>query len=374
MKDIKIDFYRDRFFPGFDKKYHKVAPSIILGKENTAYMFYGMNYLGGSDVHCGSCVANSIDGGKTFSEPKTTPLMEYTENGIRTIWGASVTFYHKKTGRFLCYGHTLHYADDKHPVSKNGVTVLEPYYAIFDEKTGTYGNLKPIPMPFETVSVSFHGQFIENEKGEILTSMYFAYPDAERYSVVTVSYDFDGESLKIVKCGEPLISGPEHYRGYCEPSVAFLNGKYYMTIRTDEQALLAVSDDGYTFSEPKPWVWNDGSMLENYNTMQRWVRFNDGLFLVYNRRGAHNDHIFRHRAPLFMARFNEDTLSLVRDSEIILVPEMGARLGNFNVTDVSENEAWVTVSEWMQNDPLGWEVCAKYGSDNTIWRTRVVKI
>ena len=152
-----------------------------------------------------------------------------------------------------------------------------------------------------------------------------------------------------------------------EITLTYLNGKYYLALRTDEVGMFAVSDDGYKFDTPRPYVWDDGSVLENYNTMQRWVRHKDGLFLVYNRKGAHNDHVFRHRAPLFMTRFDEDRQCLIRSEEIILVPETGARLGNFFVTDVSENEVWVSVAEWMQ--PVG---CEKYGSDNSIWRTKIL--
>lgn len=41
-------------------------------------------------------------------------------------------------------------------------------------------------------------------------------------------------------------------------------------------------------------------------------------------------------------------------------------LGNFGVTDVSQDETWVTVSEWMQ--PKGVE---RYGSDGSIWVARI---
>ncbi len=72
------------------------------------------------------------------------------------------------------------------------------------------------------------------------------------------------------------------------------------------------------------------------------------LFLVYTRRGLNNDHVFRHRAPLIMAEFDEENLCLIKESEMIIVPERGARLGNFGVTPVSDSESWVIVSEWMQ--------------------------
>lgn len=95
-------------------------------------------------------------------------------------------------------------------------------------------------------------------------------------------------------------------------------------------------------------VWDDGADLGNYNTQQHWVTHSNGLFLVYTRKGAHNDHVFRHRAPLFIAQVDPEKLCVVRSTERVLVPERGARLGNFGVAEVSENETWVTVAEWMQ--------------------------
>ena len=44
---------------------------------------------------------------------------------------------------------------------------------------------------------------------------------------------------------------------------------------------------------------------------------------------------------------------MMRATERILVPEHGARLGNFGVTQNSAHETWVTVAEWMQtNRPM----------------------
>ncbi|MCK5704212.1 MAG: exo-alpha-sialidase, partial [Cyclobacteriaceae bacterium] len=112
--------------------------------------------------------------------------------------------------------------------------------------------------------------------------------------------------------------------------------------------------------------FDDGSELGNYNTQQHWVTHSDGLFLVYTRRGANNDHVFRHRAPLFMAQIDTKNLRVIRETEQILVPERGARLGNFGVTNINQNETWVTVSEWMQ--PEGVE---KYGSDGSVFVAKI---
>ena len=90
------------------------------------------------------------------------------------------------------------------------------------------------------------------------------------------------------------------------------------------------------------------------------MRLGEERYLVYTRRGANNDHVFRHRAPLFAAKVKE--MKLQRDSEFVVVPERGARLGNFGVTQLSDTKAMIRAAEWMQ--PKG---CEAYGSDNTIW-------
>ena len=57
---------------------------------------------------------------------------------------------------------------------------------------------------------------------------------------------------------------------------------------------------------------------------------------------------------------------MIRATERVAVPERGARLGNFGVCDVTEDESWIVAAEWMQ--PIG---CERYGSDNTVWAARV---
>jgi hypothetical protein len=127
------------------------------------------------------------------------------------------------------------------------------------------------------------------------------------------------------------------------------------------------SKDGLHFDEPQLWRWDDGSILPTYNTQQHWVTHSEGLYLVYTRIAENNHHVFRHRAPLFIAQVDPESLTVIKDTERILVPERGARLGNFQVVNVTQNETWVTVSEWMQ--PIG---CEKYGSDNSIFVSRII--
>src|SRR5690606_9954785 len=148
----------------------------------------------------------------------------------------------------------------------------------------------------------------------------------------------------------------------------------YLTIRSDEAGWVTSGSDGLHFDPVQKWTFDDGSDLGNYNTQQHWVTHSDGLYLVYTRRGANNDHVFRHRAPLFMAKVDSEKLCVIRATERILVPEKGARLGNFGVVDISPDETWVTTAEWMQTlspNSRDWRIPMKYGSDNRVYAARI---
>src|SRR5690606_10927692 len=127
------------------------------------------------------------------------------------------------------------------------------------------------------------------------------------------------------------------------------------------------------FGPIEEWQFDDGSDLGNYNTQQHWVTHKDALYLVYTRRGANNDHVFRHRAPLFMAEVDRETLRVKRETECILVPERGARLGNFAVCEVSESEVWVTVAEWMQTNSPHVVIPPEnpFGADNSVYTAKI---
>jgi len=212
------------------------------------------------------------------------------------------------------------------------------------------------------------GQRVDLPDGTILLPMYFREPsETERpcCRAAVARCTFDGRVLRYVEHGDELTV-PEP-RGLCEPSLTHFQGRFFLTLRNDVRGYVAVGDDGLHFEPPKPWTFDDGADLGNYNTQQHWVTHSDALFLVYTRRGLDNDHVFRHRAPLMMARVDPDRLVVLRDTERELVPNRGARLGNFSVSNVTDTETWVVVAEWMQ--PAG---CERYGSDNTVWVARIL--
>ena len=359
-----FDFTRQRLFPGFDGKLCKMQPSVASdGKK--ALLAYQKLLLTGSDVFYGQYMCKSADGGRTWSEPRKIKLFEDTrEDGFRVARYAALG-YSAKNRRWFGLGMTNLFKDDSEPFQRRvGERAwADPLFAAADPDLGTYVSCKVLKFPFDYDGCYPFGQFLEEDDGSLLIPFYYVPRDARSASphrVVVVRYRFSGDALEPVEAGEPLYDA-SLARGLCEPSLAKLGGTYYLTLRSDETGFVASSGDGLRFGKPVPWRWQDGASLGNRNTQQHWLRFKDALYLAYTRETAQNGHVFRNRAPVWSARFDPKTMGLVRETEFPLVPELGARLGNFCVADV-DGDAWLVTAEWMQ--PVG---CERYGSDNSIW-------
>lgn len=324
--------------------------------------------LEGSDVFKAMFALHTDDLGKTWTQPREQqPLATrtITLNGeqrpvaVSDFWPT----WHAASNTLLGTGHTVVYTPDWK------VTRPRPRhtaYSTYDPKAEAWTAWQTLDMPGDKFYDAGAGcaQRVDLEDGTILLPIYFHPP--EKNSHVTVARcSFDGKTLKFLEQGNELHID-DKTRGLHEPSLARFAGKFFLTLRNDKLGFVAQSNDGLNFEPMRPWAFDDGSDLGNYNTQQHWVTHSDALFLVYTRRGANNDHVFRHRAPLFMAQVDPEKLCVIRDTEQVLVPERGARLGNFGVTTVKENETWVTVSEWMQ--PKGVE---KYGSDGSVFVARI---
>ena len=340
--------------------------------------------LSGSDVFDGLNETHSTDLGQSWTEPVPQASFarqvvganpaeglptgaslapELLQPGDETTVCDFTPQWHAASQRLLGLGHTVWYRDNRvMQVRPRGIA-----YALYDAPARKWGAWSTVDLPAEAkfqCAGSGALQRVDLPGGDVLIPIYFKEPTQRQYSVTVCRCRCDGRTLDYVEHGDELTVPIK--RGLYEPSLTRFQGRYFLTIRNDDHGYVSVSDDGLHFEPPRRWTFDDGSDLGNYNTQQHWVTHRDGLFLVYTRRGANNDHVFRHRAPLFIARVDPDKLHVIRETEQILVPERGARLGNFGVVDVSPNETWVTVTEWMQ--PAGVE---QYGSDNRVF---VVKL
>lgn len=325
--------------------------------------------LSGSDVFKAVYGLHTDDVGRTWSPareiPALAPRYEIIE-GQRCPVAASDFWprWHAASRTLLGTGHTVVYTPQwqvKRPRPRHTA------YACYDPAANRWSKWKKLAMP-EQLQLTDCGagctQRWDMPDGTILLPVYFRWPGKSSQVAVAVCR-FDGEQLSCEHVGRPLGVNDDT-RGLHEPSLTRFGGRYYLTIRNDKCGYVTRSRDGIDFEPIRVWRFDDGELLGNYNTQQHWVAHSDALFLVYTRRGADNDHVFRHRAPLFMAQVDPERLRVIRRTERILVPERGARLGNFGVTDVSPDETWVTVAEWMQ--PRGVE---KHGSDGSVFVARI---
>ena len=383
---MAIDIARQIIKRGYDRKtcFVHPRPGLIPGDPFKVVVTMSQMSLAQdkNDVYYSLHEMRSDDGGRTWTGPvehADTLGRRPLGNGEEILcdfWPA----WHEGSGVLLGTGHSCYYVNDDTPFDFARRSTV---YSACDPGSGVWMAWKrlqtPDPEKFWNEGAG-STQRVDLPNGDILLPSYFTRretaTDARMHEIVGISTVlrccFDGQTLTCIEHGDEL-SVPTG-RGFCEPSLAVFGGRFYLTLRNDDYGAVTSGTDGLHFAAPRRWTWDDGSDLGSYNTQQHWVTMPDALYLVYTRRGAGNDHVFRHRAPLFIAQVDPERLCVIRATEQILVPERGARLGNFGVVKISATESWVTVAEWMQTiDPNPWDsaVCERYGSDNSIYVAKI---
>ncbi len=337
--------------------------SLERGKNDCYYELYEMR---------------TLDGGRTWSAPVSLAdvLGRVPYDGGEAVVCDFWPMWHEASRTLLGTGHSCFYQHDDQP---REYPARDTVYSTYDAATGQWARWRRFqPQDQEKFHSEGAGstQRFDLPDGTILLPSYFLRtggviddPQTTMTAASTVLHCvFDGRELRYIEHGDELYHPTG--RGFGEPSLTELNGRFFLTLRNNDDGFVCAGDDGLHFGPVRPWCFDDGSTLGNYNTQQHWVTLNGRLYLVYTRKGANNDHIPRHRAPLFIAEVNPERLCVIRATEQIVVPERGARLGNFGITRISDRESWVTVSEWMQTtwpDPWDCTVCEKYGADNRVY-------
>ena len=237
----------------------------------------------------------SDDLGTTWTGPTLPKQLDWQKGeNDETIAVCDVTpGWHAATRRVIAIGTKLRY-------SAAGAQLMDKprsydcAYAAYDPKSDTWTTWKMLDMP-QGDDKQFYQlapgctQWLVRADGTLLIPVYYQGPQGGPYSVTVVHASFDGTSLKYIGHGDELHL--KDVRGLVEPSLAFFQGRYYLTLRNDLRGYVTVGDNGLNFAPMKPWRFDDGSKLGSYNTQQHWVTHSDGLFLAYTRRGAKNDHI-----------------------------------------------------------------------------------
>ncbi len=362
VEPVKYNVQLDVVSDGFDGKFCWFHPraGAIPGDTPTVVLTMQRWRLAASDVFYPVASQTTRDFGKTWSkniEHIDTLGRHQLPNGHEEGVCDFTPKWHAKTRTLLGTGHTVYY-DEQDKLVK--VRPRSSIWSIYDPAKDSWSQWAKLTMPDEprfNCAGAGSTQRVDLDDGTILLPIYSKEMKESGYFTTVVRCSFDGKELKYLGHGSELggqraVAATDATarippRGLYEPSLAKLGGKFFLTMRNDEAAYVSVSDDGQKFSEPRKWTFDDGADLGSYNTQAHWLTHSDGLFLTYTRRGANNDHVARHRAPLFLAQIDPERLVVLRATEREIVPNNGAQLGNFAVVDVNERETWVTTSEGM---------------------------
>lgn len=362
--DVKLETVMKRQDPN-DKSlwFH---PRLAIGDENQIVMTV-QKHLGRSDHFSGLSIMRTSDFGQHWKGPTLVPELDWVhEPGGVDVAVADVTpGFHAPTKRFIAVGAQVRYSSEGKQLEDLTRSNQTAYAVGSDDGSWTPWQRLEMPEGNEfNFARSACAQWITEADGSILLPFYIGTGTKTPFSTTIVRCSFDGSKLQYLEHGEILRLNVK--RGLYEPSVVSYHGRYFLTMRNDLHSYVSVSDDGLNYRPVKAWTFDDGSDLGSYNTQAHWLVSGDGLFLVYTRRGADNDHVMRHRAPLFIAQVDPERLHLIRSTEQVVVPERGATLGNFGVAKISADESWVTVGEGNVNADA-----VKRGADGSLFLARV---
>jgi hypothetical protein len=291
--------------------------------------------------------------GKTWTQPEPVPPLgrldpvDGTEEGVCDV----VPEWHPQSGSVLALGHSVFYRRNQFFKEQPS---RKPAYAVW--KNGTWGPRKYLEWKDPRGSYIYTnncGQRVVLPDGRILLAFTFGKDAVSPRSVAGVLCRFDGNSLEVEQVGDEMKG--DTGRGLLEPSVTEFQGRYYLTIRAeDNRGYVCAGDNGLQWTPRKAWQWEDGTPLEMSTTQQHWVTHSSALYLAYTRKDSSNAKVMRWRAPLWIAQVDPEKLHLLRGTERVLIPMTGdgvnepknvPLMGNFHVTHVTPDETWVTDGE-----------------------------
>ena len=325
---------------------------------STATALMTLQAISGSDYFGPVHWSVSNDLGRAWTEPALIPAFARTpvpghpglEQGVCDV----VPEFHPITGTVLALGHVVFYRGDR--FATRDQLARYPIYSV-RRTDGTWSSAKRLEWADPRGSFIYTnncGQRIVLPNGDILLAFSFGKKSDHR-SVAGVLCSFDGEDLRVKEVG-PELEHPRH-RGLLEPSLVQFDGRFFLTMRAeDDRGYVSASTDGLHWEPKKAWKWDDGEPINMSSTQQHWLPHSDGLVLVYTRKNESNPNVIRWRAPLFLARVDTENCWLIRKSERIVLPMEGdgvddpdgvALMGNFHVTNAGPYESWITVGEWL---------------------------
>jgi len=335
---------------------------MMPGPDGEPVALMTLQEIGGSDYFGQVHWSVSADLGKSWSEPAPIAALGRDaipgrDDGLEAAVCDVTPQYHPQSGTVIALGHVVFYKGAY--FARDEQLPRYPVY-VTRGKDGSWSERKILKWDDPRgghIYTNNCGQRVVLPNGDLQMSFTFG-PQSEHRMVAGVRAAFDGELLKVSEVGPPLhnLIG----RGLLEPSVMRFGGKFWITMRAeDNRGYVSVSDDGLQWAEKLAWTWQDGTPIDMSTTQQHWLTHSDGLFLVYTRKDASNANVIRWRSPLWVARVDVEGRCLIKSTEQVVLPLVGdgvdepnkvALMGNFHVTHASPEESWVTVGEWLPRD------------------------
>ncbi len=328
-------------------------PCVVTATEGT-FASMTLEPINGSDVFGPVHWTISKDFGQSWAEPQRIDglgrrsLGDGGEAGVCDV----VPEYHSRTKRVLAIGHNVCY--------KNGV-LARPHrrrWSVYTVQLPDGSWTEPRRLDWDdprgsSIYTCGCSQRVIKAHGDVLLPLSLGPEGRTDRLVTTVLCTFDGEHLRIRNVGNKLVNRTG--RGLLEPSLTFLDGRYFLTIRAEDgRGYVSTSEDGLRWDPPRAWDWDNGAPVVMSSTQHHWMTHSEGLFLVYTRKKEGNEKVIRWRSPLLMAEVDQSTLRLIRSTDRVVLPLTGdgtndpkhvALMGNFHTVAASPGEFWVTVGE-----------------------------
>ena len=293
-----------------------------------------------------------------WSAPTPIPSLKRAtqKDGYDVVAGDLWPMFHAATGKVVATGKTFNFRGG----TVEDILREKVAYTVFDPANNQWSEVRTLAMPANdhagraiiAPNAGCNQPVVERNGTILLPVRYQTRDNWRNYVSIVVECAFDGQQLSYVR------HGSEHAhpvgRGLYEPSLVKFQGDYFLTLRADHDGFVAKGNDGIHFDEAVRWRFDDGRPLESYNTQQHWVVGSQRLYLVYTRRGPDSGHIIRHRAPLYIAQVDPQSLRVIRDTEQVLIPEEGRALGNSGVCRINDHESWVIVGDGAPGRGIAW--------------------
>ena len=328
--------------PGVPSWFHPRA--CVVPTAGGAEAVMTMQTIYGSDVFGPVHWTSSRDLGRTWTVPAPiaglgrSPSADGLEAGVCDV----VPEYHAPTRTVLAVGHDVFYRSN---VLARPQPRRKPVYVV-RSADGAWSGPRRLEWD-DPRATAIHScgcsQRATTPDGDVLVPLTFGSVDREDRAVTSALCSFDGRSLEIRRVGAELAHRVK--RGLLEPSLTALDGRYYVTIRAeDDRGYVSSSADGLAWEPQRPWCWDDGEPVTMSTTQQHWLTHSEALFLVYTRKTDENAKVTRWRSPLFLAEVDRSNLRLIRATERVVLPLVGdpaadpARvplMGNFHVVAAS---------------------------------------